>query len=100
MRGSTGNWDSCGEPITWAVMPRHPKSRPVPTGVCPFSNVPRKQVVVAKEPVIFGLGRMFEMCADEIDGQFQVVYTLEEAYKMVEDLSENFNACMLIAELA
>jgi hypothetical protein len=40
----------------------------------------RKQVVVGTEPHIFGLARVFEMCADAIGSEFQVVHTLEEAY--------------------
>ena len=70
----------------------------VPTGFCPLCNHPRKQVVVGKQAVIFGLGRVFEMCADAVDSQLEVVRSLEEAYKMVEDLPENFNECVLIDE--
>jgi hypothetical protein len=72
----------------------------VPMGVCPFCGHPRNQVVVGTEPVIFGLARVFEMCAVAIGSQFQVVHTLEEAYAIVEDHPENFNECLLIGEQA
>ena len=52
------------------------------------------------EPHIFGLARVFEMCADAIGSEFQVVKTLEEAYEMVHEKPENFNECVLIEELA
>ena len=40
-------------------------------------------VVVAKEPVIYGLSRMVELRRDSMGGQLQVVHTLEEAYDIV-----------------
>lgn len=43
---------------------------------------------------------MFEMCADAIGSEFQVVRTLAEAYQIVEDSPENFNECLLIEEVA
>jgi len=68
----------------------------VPMGCCPLCNHLRKQVVVGTEPVIFGLGRVFEMCGERGDNdQFEVAGSLEDAYKMVEDLPENFNECLL-----
>jgi ADP-ribosylglycohydrolase len=55
---------------------------------------------VGEAPHIFGLGRVFEMCADAIGSDFQIVHTLEEAYAIVEDSPENFNECVLVEELA
>ena len=67
----------------------------VPQGVCPFCGHPRMQVVVGTDPHIFGLARVFEMCADAIGAEFQVVQTLEEAYKIVEVRPEDFTECLL-----
>ena len=64
-------------------------------GVCPLCGDARKQVVVGTEPHIFGLARVFEMCADAIGAEFQVVQTLEEAYKIVEVRPEDFTECLL-----
>ena len=72
----------------------------VAMGDCPFCGHPRKQVVVGEQPHIYGLGRIFEMCADATGKEFQVVHTLEEAYEIVEEKPENFDECMLIEGLA
>ena len=50
----------------------------------------RKQVVVGTEPHIFGLARVFQMCSKAIGSEYQVVQTLEEAYKIVEASPEDF----------
>ena len=67
-------------------------------GVCPTCGHPRRQVVVGAEPHIFGLGRIFEMCADAIGSDFEIVHTLAEAYEIVEAHAENFTECLLIEE--
>jgi hypothetical protein len=56
---------------------------------------PRRQVVVGTAPHIFGLGRVFEMCANAIGSQFQVVHTLEEAYEIVHVHPEDFTECLI-----
>ena len=76
---------------------RH-ESAAVPQGVCPFCGHPRKQVVVGTEPAIFGLARVFEMCADPIGKEFQVVHTIEEAYEIVETKAEDFTECLSVEE--
>ena len=50
----------------------------------------REQVVVAKEPFVFGLARIFQLCRDVLGHQYQVVRSLEEAYAMLGVRSENF----------
>ena len=50
----------------------------------------RTRVVVAKEPVIYGLSRMVELTRDSMGGQLQVVHTLEEAYEIVGVRPEDF----------
>jgi hypothetical protein len=54
----------------------------VPTG--------RPQVVVGKAPVIYGLGRLFQTSGERLGGQYDVVHTLEEAYKIVSVRPEDF----------
>jgi hypothetical protein len=43
----------------------------------------RTHVVVGKEPAIYGLARVFQMCSEFLGNQFDVVWSLEEAYHMV-----------------
>jgi hypothetical protein len=51
----------------------------------------RTRVLVAKEPVMYGLCRMLELTRDTMGGLLQVVHSLEEAYEIVgvrpEDLT-------------
>jgi hypothetical protein len=56
----------------------------------PAIPVGRTRVVVAKEPVIYGLSRMGQLMRDSIGGQLQVVHTLEEAYEIVGVRPEDF----------
>ena len=67
----------------------------IPMGVCPLCGDTRKQVVVGTEPHIFGMARVFEMCADAIGSEFQVAHTLGEAYRMVHVHPEDFNQCLI-----
>ena len=50
----------------------------------------RKHVVVGKEPNIYGLARLFQICGDNVGTDYEVVHTLEEAYKVVEVRPEDF----------
>ena len=50
----------------------------------------RTRVVVAREPVIYGLSRMLQLMRDSMGGQLQVVHTLEEAYAIVGVCPEDF----------
>jgi len=50
----------------------------------------KSHVVVGKEPHIYGLARIFQMCRERVHGLFEVVRTLEEAYKIVEVCPEDF----------
>jgi len=47
-------------------------------------------VIVADEPWIFGMARMFQICRDSLGEQFHVVRSLEEAYEMVGVRPEDF----------
>jgi hypothetical protein len=50
----------------------------------------RPRVIVAEEPWVFGMARMFQICRDFLGEQFHVVRSLEEAYDMIGVRSENF----------
>ena len=54
----------------------------IPTG--------RKQVVVGKEGHMYGLARLFQISGEDVGNEFEVVQTLEEAYKIVEARPEDF----------
>lgn len=58
---------------------------------------PRHRVLVAKEPVIFGLARMLQLIQDVRGEHFQVVRSLEEAYEMLAIRSEDFTQCLVPA---
>jgi hypothetical protein len=55
----------------------------------------RKHVVVGKEPQIYGLARLFQICGDNVGKEFEVVHTLEEAYEIVGVRPEDFTECLL-----
>jgi len=52
-------------------------------------------VVVGTEPVIFELARVFQMCSEAIGSEFQVAYSLEEAYEIVHVHPEDFTECLI-----
>jgi len=58
------------------------RSRSLPSG--------RPNVVVGRPPSMFGLARIFQMCAEFVGNQFEVVHTLEEAYAIVGARPEDF----------
>ena len=59
-------------------------------GRAPAVPAGRPRVIVADEPWIFGLARMFQICRDSLGEQFHVVRSLEEAYEMVGVRPEDF----------
>jgi hypothetical protein len=77
LSGVTGTTVSANDVRSWALSPRA-----VPGG--------RTRVLVAKEPVVYGLSRMLELTHDSIGGQLQIVHSLEEAYEIVGVRPEDF----------
>jgi hypothetical protein len=61
----------------------------------PSIPVGRPHVVVGKDPVIYGLARVFQMCGEFLGNQFDVVWSLEEAYDMVGVRPEDFTECLI-----
>jgi hypothetical protein len=50
-----------------------------------------RRVIVAQEPVVFGLSRMFELSRDAMGGQLQVVHSMDEAYGLLGATSGDFS---------
>ena len=50
----------------------------------------RPRVIVAKQDVMYGLSRMFELILDSMGGQLHVVRSLNEAYGLLGVNSEDF----------
>jgi len=48
------------------------------------------RVIVAREPIAFGLSRMFELSRDAMGGQLQVVRSMDEAYGLLGVTSGDF----------
>jgi hypothetical protein len=63
------------------------RSPPIPGG--------KARVIVGKEPVIYGLARLFQICGDNVGQEFEVVHTLEEAYDIVGVRPEDFTVCLV-----
>jgi hypothetical protein len=59
----------------------------------------RTHVLVVKDSLIYGLGRMFEMSRDS-GGQFHVVQSLKEAYEIIGVRPEDFTERLFPMELA
>jgi hypothetical protein len=51
----------------------------------------RPHVVVAPQPALYGLSRMFELHRDSMDGQFHVVQSMDEAYVLLEVTPQDFS---------
>ena len=89
-------WDLSGVTSTTAstdqVRERASSAPAVPAG--------RTRVVVAKEPVIYGLSRMSELFRDSMGGQLQVVWSMEEAYAIVGVRPEDFTERLFPTEMA
>ena len=60
----------------------------------------RTHVVVGKWPVIYGLARIFQMCGESVGKQFEVVWSLEEAYKIIGARPEDFMLRLFPIDLA
>jgi hypothetical protein len=68
---------------------------------CPYPVPgPRHRVLVAKEPVIFGLARMLQLLQDVRGEHFQVVRSLVEAYAMFGVRPEHFTQRVFPKDLA
>jgi hypothetical protein len=60
----------------------------------------RTHVIVARDPSVFGLARMFQICRDFFGEQYQVVHSLGEAYEIVGERPEDFTQRIFPIDLA
>jgi hypothetical protein len=60
----------------------------------------RTHVTVAREPSVFGLARMFQLCRDFFGEQYKVVHSLGEAYEAVGARPEDFTKRLFPIDLA
>ena len=60
----------------------------------------RTHVIVAGEPSVFGMARMFQQYRDFLGEQYQVVHTMEEAYSIVKVRPEDFTERLFATDLA
>ena len=51
----------------------------------------RLSVIVASQPALFGLARMFELSRDSMGGNLLVVQSMEEAYSLLEVAPQDFS---------
>jgi hypothetical protein len=58
------------------------------------------KVIVAREPSVFGVSRMFEQIRDYDRESHRVVHTLEEAYDIVDVRPEDFTERLYAKDLA
>jgi hypothetical protein len=49
------------------------------------------RVIVAREPIVFGLSRMFELSRDAMDGELRVVHSIDEAYGVLGVTAADFS---------
>jgi hypothetical protein len=54
----------------------------------------RPHVVVGEAATIYGVARLFQLCREKVYGHFDVVHTLEEAYRICEVHPEDFTQCL------
>ena len=60
----------------------------------------RPSVIVARQPALFGLARMFEMHREAMGVQLQVVHSLDEAYDLLEVTPEDFTERLFPVDVA
>jgi anti-anti-sigma regulatory factor len=60
----------------------------------------RLSVIVARQPALFGIARMFELSRDSMGGQLQVVQSLDEAYNLLKVTPQDFSERLLPIDVA
>jgi hypothetical protein len=56
--------------------------------------------MVARQPALFGLARMFEMHREAMGVQLQVVHSLDEAYDLLKVSAEDFSQRLFPVDVA
>ena len=60
----------------------------------------RLSVIVARQPALFGIARMFELSRDSMGGQLQAVQSMDEAYNVLEVTPQDFSERLLPVDVA
>jgi hypothetical protein len=60
----------------------------------------RLSVIVARQPALFGIARMFELSRDSMGGQLQVVQSMDEAYNLLEVDPQDFSERLFPVDVA
>ena len=60
----------------------------------------RPSVMVARQPALFGLARMFEMHRESMGVQLEVVHSIDEAYDLLKVAPQDFSERLFPADLA
>jgi hypothetical protein len=60
----------------------------------------RPSVIVARQPALYGLARMFELHRDSMGGQLQVVQSIDEAYDLLKVRPEDFSQRLFPVDVA
>ena len=60
----------------------------------------RPSVMVARQPALFGLARMFEMHRESMGVQLEVVHSIDEAYDLLKVTPQDFSERLFPADLA
>jgi hypothetical protein len=60
----------------------------------------RLSVIVARQPALFGLARMFELHRDSMGGQLRIVQSIDEAYDLLKVTPEDFSERIFPTDLA
>ena len=60
----------------------------------------RPNVMVARQPALFGLARMFEMHRESLGVQLEVVHSIDEAYDLLKVTPQDFSERLFPSDLA
>ena len=66
----------------------------------PAVPVGRPRVIVAREPAMYGLARMFELRRDSMGGQLHVFRSMHEAYDLLKVTPGDFSQRLFTEDLA
>jgi hypothetical protein len=60
----------------------------------------RRQVIVAPQPALYGLARMFELHLDSMGGRLHVVHSIGEAYEVIKVAPQDFSQRLFPVDVA
>jgi hypothetical protein len=66
----------------------------------PAVPVGRPRVIVAAQPALYGLARMFEFHRNSMGGQLQVLHSMDEAYDLLKVSPEDFSQRLFPVDVA